>query len=147
LTTGLARAIELRLGLPAADRRCHASSADEGIFTMANCLFCSIVAGDIASTPVLSTELAYAFEDINPAAPVHVLVVPREHITDAAALLPDHGEALSAVLQAAQQAAVMKGIAHSGYRLVFNVGEDSGNSVPHLHLHVLGGRSMAWPPG
>ncbi len=114
---------------------------------MANCLFCSIVAGDISSTPVLATELTYAFEDVNPVAPVHVLVVPREHITDAAALLPDHSDALSAMVQAAQQAAELKGVAGSGYRLVFNVGDDSGNSVPHLHLHVLGGRVMSWPPG
>jgi histidine triad (HIT) family protein len=111
------------------------------------CLFCSIVAGDIASTPVLSTELAYAFRDVNPGAPTHVLVVPREHITDAHALEPSHATVLSAVFAAAKEVAVLEGLEERGYRLVFNIGEDSGNSVPHLHLHVLGGRRMAWPPG
>jgi histidine triad (HIT) family protein len=114
---------------------------------MTDCLFCSIVAGDIPSTTVLSTDLAYAFRDLNPVAPTHVLVVPREHITDAAALEPSHADVLSAVFSLAQQVAALEGLEERGYRLVFNVGKDSGNSVPHLHLHVLGGRSMAWPPG
>ena len=114
---------------------------------MAGCLFCSIVAGDVGSTEVLSTDLTYAFRDINPGAPSHVLVVPREHITDAAALDPSHAATLSAVFATANQVAELEGLAERGYRLVFNVGEDSGNSVPHLHLHVLGGRRMAWPPG
>ncbi|MGA2209942.1 MAG: HIT domain-containing protein [Acidimicrobiales bacterium] len=112
-----------------------------------SCLFCAIVAGDIASEAVLSTDLAYAFRDINPGAPTHVLVVPKEHITDAAALEPSHAAALSAVFAAAKEVAVLEGLEQRGYRLVFNVGEDSGNSVPHLHLHVLGGRRMTWPPG
>jgi histidine triad (HIT) family protein len=114
---------------------------------MAGCLFCSIVAGDVGSTEVLSTDLTYAFRDINPGAPSHVLVVPREHITDAAALDPSHAATLSAVFATANQVAELEGLAERGYRLVFNVGEDSGNSVAHLHLHVLGGRRMAWPPG
>jgi histidine triad (HIT) family protein len=114
---------------------------------MADCLFCSIVAGDIDATEVLSTDLTYAFRDINPRAPTHVLVVPREHITDAAALDPSHATTLSAMFATAQQVADLEGIAEGGYRLVFNVGEDSGNSVAHLHLHVLGGRRLTWPPG
>ena len=114
---------------------------------MAGCLFCSIVAGDVGSTEVLSTDLTYAFRDINPGAPSHVLVVPREHITDAAALAPSHAATLSAVFATANQVAELEGLAERGYRLVFNVGEDSGNSVAHLHPHVLGGRRMAWPPG
>jgi histidine triad (HIT) family protein len=114
---------------------------------MADCLFCSIVAGEVASTEVLSTDLTYAFRDLNPAAPSHVLVVPREHITDAAALAPSHAATLSAVFATAQRVAELEGLSERGYRLVFNVGEDSGNSVAHLHLHVLGGRRMAWPPG
>jgi histidine triad (HIT) family protein len=114
---------------------------------MAGCLFCSIVAGDVGSTEVLSTDHTYAFRDINPGAPSHVLVVPREHITDAAALDPSHAATLSAVFATANQVAELEGLAERGYRLVFNVGEDSGNSVAHLHLHVLGGRRMAWPPG
>jgi histidine triad (HIT) family protein len=114
---------------------------------MTDCLFCSIVAGDVGSTEVLSTDLTYAFRDVNPAAPSHVLVVPRQHITDAAALDPSHAGVLSAVFATAQQVAASEGLAERGYRLVFNVGEESGNSVAHLHLHVLGGRRMAWPPG
>lgn len=114
---------------------------------MSDCLFCAIVAGEIPSTEVLSTEHAYAFRDINPGAPTHVLVIPRAHITDAAALEASHAEVLSAVFDAARAVAEQEGVAERGYRLVFNVGEDSGNSVPHLHLHVLGGRRMAWPPG
>ena len=112
-----------------------------------DCLFCSIVAGDVPSTEVLSTDLAYAFRDINPGAPTHVLVVPREHITDAADLDPSHAVILAGVFATAQQVAALEGLTERGYRLVFNVGEDSGNSVPHLHLHVLGGRRMSWPPG
>jgi len=112
-----------------------------------DCLFCAIVAGDSPSTEVLSTEVAYAFRDIHPKAPTHVLVVPREHITDAAALDPSHAAVLSGVFAAAQQVAALEGLGERGYRLVFNVGEDSGNSVPHLHLHVLGGRRLSWPPG
>lgn len=112
-----------------------------------DCLFCSIVAGDVPSTEVLSTDLAYAFRDVNPGAPIHVLVVPRAHITDAADLDPSHAVILAGVFAAAQQVAALEGLTERGYRLVFNVGEDSGNSVPHLHLHVLGGRRMSWPPG
>jgi histidine triad (HIT) family protein len=114
---------------------------------MDGCLFCAIVAGEADATEVLSTDLTYAFRDINPGTPSHVLVVPREHITDAAALNPSHAATLSAVFATAQQVAELEGLVERGYRLVFNVGEDSGNSVPHLHLHVLGGRRMAWPPG
>ena len=113
---------------------------------MAECLFCSIVAGSIPSDEVLSTEQTYAFRDINPGAPVHVLVVPREHVTDAAAVTREHAGVLAEMLVTAQQVAEQERLGN-GYRLVFNVGEDSGNSVPHLHLHVLGGRRLAWPPG
>ncbi|MGH9169826.1 MAG: histidine triad nucleotide-binding protein [Acidimicrobiales bacterium] len=114
---------------------------------MTECLFCAIIAGDVPSTEVLSTESCYAFRDINPGAPSHVLIVPRQHITDAAALGAEEAPILMDVFQLANQVARNEGLAERGYRLVFNVGEDSGNSVAHLHLHVLGGRRMAWPPG
>ncbi len=114
---------------------------------MNDCLFCRIVAGELPSTPVLGTDTTYAFRDVNPGAPIHVLVVPREHIADAAAVTPDHGNVLAEMFQTAQQVASAEGLSERGYRLVFNVGPDSGNSVPHLHLHVMGGRVMAWPPG
>jgi histidine triad (HIT) family protein len=110
------------------------------------CLFCKIVAGEVPSDEVTSDRLTYAFRDINPGAPSHVLVVPRDHLTDAAELRAHHGELLGAMFETAQQVAELEGLSN-GYRLVFNVGEDSGNTVPHLHLHVLGGRSMSWPPG
>src|SRR3954452_19335373 len=112
-----------------------------------NCLFCKILAGDVPSTEVLSTEETYAFRDVNPTAPTHVLVIPREHIENAAALTPRHAGLLSAVITTAQQVAQQEGVDASGYRLVFNVGDDALNSVPHLHLHVIGGRRLGWPPG
>jgi histidine triad (HIT) family protein len=112
-----------------------------------DCLFCKILAGDIPSTGVLETDRTYAFRDLNPAAPTHVLVIPREHIANAMEVTPEHGEIVAEMLVAARQVAEAEGIAERGYRLVFNVGHDSGNTVPHLHLHVIGGRGMAWPPG
>ena len=114
---------------------------------MTDCLFCRIVAGDVPSTEVHSTGATYAFRDINPAAPTHVLVVPRRHIQDAGSIGPGDGEILAEMLVAAQAVARTEGLAERGYRLLFNVGEDALNSVPHLHLHVVGGRQMGWPPG
>lgn len=114
---------------------------------MTDCLFCSIVAGEIPSTEVASSERAYAFRDLRPVAPVHVLVVPREHIENATTVEAAHGEVLADMLVLAREIARREGILESGYRLVFNVGEDTGNSVAHLHLHVIGGRPMVWPPG
>ncbi len=111
------------------------------------CLFCRIVAGEIPSDVVHRTERVVAFRDVNPQAPVHVLVVPRRHIDDAGALGPDDAEVLAHMFVAARQVAEAEGIAERGYRLLFNVGEDASNSVPHLHLHVVGGRRLAWPPG
>ena len=112
-----------------------------------NCLFCKILAGDVPSTEVASTANTYAFRDIQPTAPTHVLVIPREHIDNAHAVTPAHAEVLAEMLTTAQQVAVQEGVADGGYRLVFNVGDDALNSVPHLHLHVIGGRKMGWPPG
>ena len=114
---------------------------------MADCLFCKILAGDIPSKEVLSTERTYSFYDINPAAPVHVLVIPREHIPNANEIRPEHAEILAEMFATAQAVAQAEGIAGSGYRLVFNVGEHALNSVPHLHMHVVGGHQMGWPPG
>ena len=114
---------------------------------MTNCLFCKITAGEIPSTEVLSTERTYAFRDLNPAAPTHVLVVPREHIGSAAEVEAGHGEILAELLTTARAVAEGDGVAESGYRLVWNVGPDAGMTVHHLHLHVIGGRPMSWPPG
>lgn len=115
--------------------------------SQADCLFCKIIAGDVPSDEVLSTETTYAFRDINPAAPTHVLVIPREHIVNAHTVEPRHAEVLAAMLATAQEVARKEGVDGSGYRLVFNVGDDALNSVPHLHMHVVGGRRMGWPPG
>lgn len=111
------------------------------------CVFCRIAAGDISSTEVASTERTYAFRDLNPVAPTHVLVIPRGHIENADTLGPGDSGVLAEMISTAQVVARADGVEGSGYRLVFNVGDDSGNSVPHLHLHVIGGRQMAWPPG
>jgi len=113
----------------------------------ADCVFCRIVAGELPSDEVASTEHTYAFRDIEPAMPVHVLVVPRRHIESADTVGEDDAALLAEMLQTAQRVARVEGVAERGYRLVFNVGDDARNSVAHLHLHVLGGRSMDWPPG
>ena len=114
---------------------------------MSDCIFCRIVAGEIPSTAVLDTERTYAFRDLQPQAPTHVLVIPKRHITDASTLTPEDADVLAEMLVAARRVAEAEGVAATGYRLVFNVGEDASNTVPHLHLHVIGGRSMGWPPG
>jgi histidine triad (HIT) family protein len=111
------------------------------------CLFCRIVAGEVPSDAVAETDLTYAFRDINPVAAVHVLVVPKRHIRDAAEVKPSDAELLGAMFTTAKDIAEKEGIAESGYRLVFNVGRDALNAVPHLHLHVIGGRRLGWPPG
>jgi len=110
-------------------------------------VFCRIVAGEIPSTEVASTELSYAFRDLSPVAPLHVLVIPRRHIESAATVSVEDAPVLVDMVQLARQIATTEGLGERGYRLVLNVGEDSGNSVPHLHMHLLGGRSMSWPPG
>lgn len=115
--------------------------------TDAGCVFCRIVSGELPSTEVAGNAGAYAFRDRQPAAPVHVLVVPRVHIESAATVAPEHGAALMDMMLLAQEVAQASEVHDRGYRLVMNVGEESGNSVPHLHLHLLGGRWMAWPPG
>jgi histidine triad (HIT) family protein len=112
-----------------------------------DCLFCRILAGDVPSTEVLSTETTYAFRDISPGAPVHVLVIPRTHVENAATIEPDHGQLLADLMITARRVAEQEGVADSGYRLVLNVGDDALNSVPHLHVHVIGGRRLGWPPG
>ena len=113
----------------------------------ADCIFCRIVAGDLPAEEVASSPLTFAFRDVNPAMPTHVLVVPRRHIESAATIDPADADVLSEMFQTARRVAELEGLADRGWRLVFNVGDDARNSVPHLHLHVLGGRPMDWPPG
>lgn len=111
------------------------------------CLFCKIVAGDIPSDTVHADDVIVAFNDINPVAPVHQLLVPRRHVTSAAELDASDGELLGRLFAVAAELARRAGLPERGYRLVTNVGPDAGQSVPHLHFHLIGGRRMAWPPG
>jgi histidine triad (HIT) family protein len=107
------------------------------------------VAGEVPAEIVHSGERTVAFRDIAPQAPVHVLVVPRRHVDHAGSLTSEHAEDLAAMFAAARDVAAAEGVdaPERGYRLVLNVGKDAQNSVAHLHLHVLGGRPMTWPPG
>jgi histidine triad (HIT) family protein len=136
---------------------------------VADCIFCKIVAGELPATVVNRTDGLIAIEDINPIAdvhllviperhfadfrdikpalPTHILVIPREHIQSADTLTPEHAATLAEMFDTAQKVARSEGLAERGYRLVFNVGDDALNSVPHLHMHVIGGRRMEWPPG
>jgi histidine triad (HIT) family protein len=110
-----------------------------------DCLFCRIVRGELPVTPVAQNEYAIAFRDINPQAPVHVLVVPRRHVSSLAEAT-DASE-LGAIALLAAEVARAQGIAETGYRTVINTGDHGGQTVHHLHLHLLGGRAMHWPPG
>jgi histidine triad (HIT) family protein len=114
---------------------------------MNDCLFCAIVVGDIPATRVHEDDAVIAFADINPQAPTHILVIPREHIGSAAELTPAHDALWARMLHVAQELARSEGIESRGYRIVTNVGPDGGQTVRHLHLHLLGGRPMTWPPG
>lgn len=111
------------------------------------CIFCGIVAGRIPARRLGETDLSLAFADVAPVAPTHLLVVPKAHLADAAAVGPDHGAILADMVVLARRCAAEQEVAEGGYRLVMNVGEDAGNTVAHLHLHLLGGRRLAWPPG
>ena len=114
---------------------------------MTDCLFCKIVAKEIPSSPVAESETAYAFNDIAPQAPVHVLVIPKQHITSADEVASSHGGVVDDMIMLAQEVVENEGIRDSGYRLVINVWRDAQMTVAHLHLHVLGGRRLEWPPG
>ena len=109
-----------------------------------NCLFCRVAAGEIPANIVYSDAAALAFRDINPQAPTHILVIPRAHL---ASLNDAEGHDLGLLLQAAARVARQEGLAEDGYRVVINTGADAGQTVFHLHLHLLGGRPLAWPPG
>lgn len=114
---------------------------------MADCLFCGIAAGKIPSDRVLESPRTFAFRDINPQAPVHVLVVTKDHYATLAEVAEAGDGLLAEVASQAHRAAVVTGIAEPGYRVVFNTGPEAGQSVLHAHAHVLGGRPLGWPPG
>ena len=115
--------------------------------TPADCLFCRIVAGEIPSTRVHDDDLLVAIRDIAPRAPTHLLLIPRRHIASAADLVEGDGPLLGRMFSVAAALARSEGIADAGYRLVSNVGTWGGQSVDHLHIHLMGGRAFTWPPG
>jgi histidine triad (HIT) family protein len=112
-----------------------------------SCLFCRIIAGEIPATKVHEDELVVAIDDINAVAPVHRLLMPRHHVPSAAALTDADAPWLGRLFAVAAELAAAAGLPERGYRLVTNTGADGGQSVPHLHLHLLGGRAFSWPPG
>jgi len=114
---------------------------------MADCLFCKIADGEIPSDEVHRDDEFVAFRDINPQAPVHILVIPRRHVPDLSELDDDDVEMMGRLQVLAASIAVREGLGESGFRFVFNSGPDACQSVHHLHLHVIGGRQMSWPPG
>ncbi len=112
----------------------------------ADCVFCRIVDGTIPAKRVFDDELSLAFADLNPQAPVHLLIIPKQHIASHAEALAEHTGVVGHLLEVAGKLARSEGLG-KGYRLVVNTGEDGGQTVKHLHVHLLGGRAMGWPPG
>jgi histidine triad (HIT) family protein len=114
---------------------------------MADCLFCRIIQKQIPATFVEESDRSLAFRDINPRAPVHVLVIPKEHIPSLMDLTPEHAAILSDIHQTIRKVAQKEKIDTTGFRIIVNNGADSGQEVGHIHYHVLGGRRLNWPPG
>ena len=112
-----------------------------------NCIFCRIVAGEIPAGIIYQDERALAFKDINPQAPVHTLIIPREHLESLDEAAQKDEALLGHLLRVAARVANEQGLSESGYRTVVNTGAGAGQSVFHLHLHILGGRPLTWPPG
>jgi len=112
-----------------------------------DCIFCRIVAGKAPADSMTKDEMVTALHDANPQAPTHILVIPNEHLESIGDIRSEHGGLLGRMISVANQLAVQEGIAQTGYRLVTNRGDHGGQSVYHLHLHLLGGRRMRWPPG
>jgi histidine triad (HIT) family protein len=112
-----------------------------------DCLFCKIVAREVSGDIVHESDAVLAFRDIQPKAPTHILLIPKEHLSSVAEIGEHHADVLAEIMRTATHLADAEGIQETGWRLVTNVGPDAGQSVPHLHFHLLGGRLMAWPPG
>lgn len=112
-----------------------------------DCLFCKIIKGEIPSSKVYEDELVFAFRDIEPQAPVHILIIPKVHIASANELNEENSAIVGHIFNVAAKIAKSEDIAEGGYRIVNNCGADGGQTVGHLHFHMLGGRSLAWPPG
>ncbi len=109
---------------------------------MADCLFCRMAEGEVPTDPLYDDDLVFSIRDINARAPVHFMVIPREHIPTAKDIRGEHGPLITRMMTAATKVAAEEGIGESGYRLAFNVGDDAGMTIPHLHLHCLGGRRL-----
>lgn len=114
---------------------------------MNECLFCKIVSGEIPSTKVYEDEHCIAFNDIDPKAPTHILLIPKKHYAAIHEIPKDKGELFSHIMQAVQKIVTEKNLQTEGYRLVVNSGERAGQTVFHIHVHILSGRDMQWPPG
>jgi len=112
-----------------------------------DCLFCKIIAGDIPSNKVYEDEDVYAFHDISPAAPTHILIIPKKHIAAVKDASAEDSRLLGALVLKAAEIARKQGLEEDGYRFVVNTGDNGGQTVFHIHLHILGGRRMSWPPG
>jgi histidine triad (HIT) family protein len=112
-----------------------------------DCLFCRIVAGELQSSQVYADDSVFAIRDIAPQAPTHVLLLARKHIASVRELTPASSSIMGDLFAAAARIAASEGVAEGGYRLIVNVGRNGGQTVDHLHVHLLGGRPMAWPPG
>jgi len=114
---------------------------------MSDCLFCKIIAGDIPSDKIYEDENVYAFRDINPQAALHALIIPKKHIAMINDVNKDDAETMGKLFVAAKEIAKQEGYAEEGYRTVMNCGESAGQTVFHVHLHLLAGRNFTWPPG
>ncbi len=114
---------------------------------MKDCLFCNIAAGKMETDFVYQDKKVVVFKDLNPQAPVHLLIVPKKHISDLNNLEPENNELIGHIYQVAKKMAAEYELADSGYRLVSNCGDDGGQTVYHIHFHLLGGRELQWPPG
>ncbi len=114
---------------------------------MSDCIFCKIANGEIPTNLVYEDELVAAFNDLNPVAPVHILIVPKDHIASALELDSSNSDVVARIFQVAGKIARDKGFAEDGFRLVNNCGKDGGQTVGHLHFHLLAGRYLEWPPG
>ncbi len=112
-----------------------------------NCLFCKVIDKKIPSKIVYEDEQVFAFEDINPQAPIHILIIPKKHISTALDLKQEDNELISRLFHAANKIAKNRGVAERGFRLVMNCNPESGQTIYHIHIHLLAGRVMHWPPG
>lgn len=129
------------------EERMFPNPAGRSSLTENDCLFCRIASGEIPADLVLDSPEILAFRDINPQAPTHILIIPRDHIPSVSEMEERHAPVMGKLFHAARKLASEEGIQDGGYRMVVNAGADAGQSVFHVHMHLLGGREMAWPPG